>query len=273
MKRQYRSYFLAGLGLVLSLWALPAQAAEVLRVGGTGGATALLEQLGEPFRQKTGIRIEVIPSLGSGGGISAAADGVLDIAISGRPLSKAEKRGGLVQFAGMRTPYVLVTSRAAPPAMSVREIAAAFAADRATWPDGSVIKLILRPRAESDNAVLVSMFPGMSAALDAARKRRDLSVAATDQDNADMAERLPGSLTGGTYAQIVTEQRNLRMIAIDGVAPTLGTFESGAYRYGKVFYVIHRTPPTAAAARFVAFLRSPDGGRALRVAGCLPGIE
>ena len=190
------STLLAGLALVLALWTLPALAEDVLRVGGTGGASALMARLGKPFTQQTGIAVDIIPSLGSGGGISATADGVLNIAISGRPLSAAEQARGLVQSAAVRTPYVLATSLRASPSMTVREIIGAYATEKATWPDGTTIKLILRPRAESDNEVLTSMFPGMAAALDDARRRSGLPTAATDQDNAEMAERLQGSLIG-----------------------------------------------------------------------------
>lgn len=260
----------AGVVILLSLWIVPAVAGGTLRVGGTGGATALLAHLGIPFTQQTGIAIEVIPSLGSAGGISAAADGVLDIVVSGRPLSAAELQRGVIQVAALRTAYVLATSRQAPQSMSEGQIVGAYGADKATWPDGSLIKLILRPRAESDNQVLVAAFPGMAAALDRARLRPEFPVAATDQDNADMAENLTGSLIGTTYTQIVMEARKLHLIPINGVAPTFEAFESGAYRYTKVFHVVHRQHPSPAVARFVQFLRSDDGVRTMREAGCLP---
>jgi phosphate transport system substrate-binding protein len=109
------STLIAGLALALALWILPVSATDVLRVGGTGGASALMAHLGKPFTQQTGIAVDIIPSLGSGGGISAAADGVLDIAISGRPLSAAEQGRGLIQAASVQTPYVLATSLRAPP--------------------------------------------------------------------------------------------------------------------------------------------------------------
>ncbi|TPG60274.1 hypothetical protein EAH89_02470 [Roseomonas nepalensis] len=263
----------AGLAALLALSALPARAADVLRVGGTGGATALLAHLGKPFTRQTGIVVEVIPSLGSGGGIAATADGVLDLAVSGRPLSAAEKARGLVQAAAVRTPYVLATSHRAPPAMTESEVVGAYASETASWPDGSPIKLVLRPRAESDNQVLAALFPGMGAALDGARRRPELPVAATDQDNADAAEGLRGSLIGTTYTQVVMEERNLRMIAIGGVAPSIESFESGAYRHTKVFHVIHAQRPGGVAERFVRFLRSEEGVRALREAGCLPAAD
>jgi phosphate transport system substrate-binding protein len=260
------------LALAVALDALPARADE-LRVGGTGEATALLVYLGKPFTQQTGIAVDVIPGLGSGGGISAAADGVIDIAVSGRKLSAGELARSMVQVMTMRTPYVFATSRREAVGMTEREIVGAFTAVNPTWPNGSPLRLILRPRAESDNQVLMSSFPGMAEALDQARQRPDLPIAATDQDNADMAEALEGSLISTTYTQLIMEARRLRPIAIGGVPPTIETFESGAYRYAKVFYVVFQRTPSAAALRFAQFLSSEEGARALREAGCLPGTE
>ncbi|MFC7739381.1 PstS family phosphate ABC transporter substrate-binding protein [Roseomonas sp. GCM10028921] len=271
--RNHLSVLSAGIAVLLSLWTSPAAAADVLRVGGTGGATALLAHLGKPFTRQTGITVEVIPSLGSSGGIAATADGVLDLAVSGRPLSAAEQGRGLVQAAALRTPYVLATSHGAPPALTEQEVVGAYAAEKASWPDGSPIRLVLRPRAESDNQVLASLFPGMAAALNQARQRSDLPIAATDQDNADAAERLRGSLIGTTYTQVVMEERNLRLIPIGGVAPSIEAFESGAYRHTKIFHVVHPQQSSPAAVRFVQFLRSDEGVRALREAGCFPGVE
>jgi phosphate transport system substrate-binding protein len=261
------------LALLLAWGIAPATATDLLRVGGTGGATALLAYLGKPFTAQTGIAVEVVPGLGSGGGINAAADGVLDVAVSGRPLSQAERAGALVAAFAIRTPYVLATSRKLPTAMGEREILAAFSQEKAFWPDGALIKLILRPRPESDNLALISLFPGMEAALGKARERSELPIAATDQDNADLAESLPGSLIGATYTQVRMEARTLRMVAINGVAPTIEAFESGDYRYTKVLYVLHREPPSNSAKRFIQFMRSEDGIRTMREAGCLPAIE
>ena len=214
---------------LLPLWALPVAAADVLRVGGTGGATAMLEQLGHPFTRLTGIGVRVIPSLGSSGGIKAVAAGVLDVAVSGRSLLAEEQALGLVTAITTRTPFVLATSHPRPPAMMASEVIQAYSSDHGAWPDGSRIKPVLRPRNDSESIMLANLFPGMDAALKHARQRSDLPVAATDQDSADLAEKLPGSLTSATYTQIVLERRDLRLITIDGVPPTIEAFETGAY--------------------------------------------
>lgn len=263
----------ACLGLALAPCNPPVSAAEVLRVGGTGAATALLQHVGTAFTRRTGIAVEVVPGLGSGGGINAAADRVLDLAVSGRPLTPAEQARGLVSTATLRTPFVFATGHRSPPGPTGRDIVAAYAAERPNWPDGSPLHPVLRPRSDSDGSLLAALFPGMDAALAAARKRPELPVAGTDQDNADMAERPPGSLTAATYTQIAPERRDLRMVPIDGTAPSLAAFEGGTYPYAKVLHVVRPWDADPATERFVQFLRGDEGVRALREAGCLPGAE
>jgi phosphate transport system substrate-binding protein len=52
-----------------------------LRVGGTGSAIGMLQQVGAEFTAADGGKIDIVPSLGSTGAIRALADGVIDIAV------------------------------------------------------------------------------------------------------------------------------------------------------------------------------------------------
>ena len=90
---------------------------------------------------------------------------------------------------------MLATSHPNPDGLALADIANAFRSERATWSDGSPIRVILRPRSESDTALIGELFPGVASAIATARLRPDIPVAATDQDNADMAEQTPGSLS------------------------------------------------------------------------------
>jgi phosphate transport system substrate-binding protein len=248
-------------------------AAETLRLGGTGSAIGMLQQVGAEFTAATGVKVEVVASLGSTGAIRALADGVLDIAIPGRPLNANESAAGLRQVAVLRTAYVIATSHFNPNGLKSAELAGIFAAEKAAWADGAPIRIILRPRSDADTALLGQLFAGMGEAIEAARRRAEVPTEATDQDNAAMAERTPGSLTGTTATQLTTEHRNLRVVPLDGVEPTLANFESGAYPFAKKLYLILRPNSAPDARRFVDFLRSPQGEKALRETETLPGGE
>jgi phosphate transport system substrate-binding protein len=261
---------LLAVATLLATWAVPATA-DTIRIGGTGGALALMTELSKPFTQQTGVTVDVVPSLGSGGGNKAVADGVLDISVTGRDLSKEELEHGLAEAMTIRTPFVFATSKRSPISMTEREIVAVYSSVSPVWRDGTPIKIILRPLAEDDNTVITSLFPDVRAAMEHARSRAELPIATTDQDNASLAESIRGSFIGATYTQLTMEKRDLRLIAINGVEPGVSALESGRYRYGKTLHINysrqHKKPGTD---RFLQFLASDEGGRALRQDGCLP---
>jgi phosphate transport system substrate-binding protein len=256
-----------------ALAAGPSAAAETLRLGGTGSAIGMLRQVGDEFTAATGVEVEVVTSLGSTGAVRALADGLLDIAVPARPLKSDESAAGLRQVAVLRTAYAMATSHSNPNGLQSADLAKIFAAEGPTWDDGTPIRIILRPRSDTDTALLGELFAGMTEAIESARRRAEVPTAATDQDNAALADRTPGSLVGTTMTQIKTEYRNLHVVPLDGVEPKLANFESGVYRFAKKLYFIVRRDSTPEAQRFVAFLRSPQGVKALRETETLPGVE
>lgn len=195
------------------------------------------------------------------------ADGVIEFSVSGRPLKAEEKAKGLTELSLLRTPYVLVTSSREPQSLKSAEVAEFFANEKSVWKNGTPVRVVLRPRSESDTAHLGDTFPGMHAAIEKVRSRSDVPVAATDQDNADAAEKIAGSLAGATYTQVLTEQRKLKLVAIDGVEPTIETFEAGSYPYGKTFTFVFPARKSPAVERFIAFMRSPHGDKIVRETG------
>ena len=259
--------------LVGAMSAGNAAAADTLRVGGTGTATGMLQQVGAEFTAATGVKVEVVPSLGSKGAIRALSDGWLDIAVPARPPKPDEVAAGLRQVAVLRTAYVMATSHSSPNGLKSVDLAGIFAAEKPVWADGTPIRIILRPRGDSDTALLAELFPGMGAAIESARRRAELPTAATDQDNAEMAERTPGSLVGTTATQLKTEHRNLRIVPLDGVEPTLANFESGVYRFVKTLHFVVPRASSAEARLFMDFLRSPPGLKALRETETLPDAD
>jgi phosphate transport system substrate-binding protein len=259
-------FSIALIGLLLGSLASAARADE-LRMGGTTSVTKLLEKLGAICKPDTDSRIVVVPNLGGTGGIRALGDRMLDIAVAGRALRPEEAAKGLSQVASIQTPFGFVTSHARPDGLKSADIAEIYSSLAPSWGDGTPMRIVLRPQADSDTVLLAQHFPGMAAALDKARQRHEIPVAATDVENADKAESIPGSLTSASYIQIKSENRNLRFVALDGVEPSLENLERGTYRLGRRLHVFASTPPTRAAERFIACMRSPEGVQALRDAG------
>ncbi len=244
--------------------------AETLKLAGTGGAMPMAEHVAAEFAVSTGIKIKVIPGLGSKGAIAATADGVIDLAISARPLNAEEATLGLTTSPFARTALVFITSKDKPNSLKSTELVELFKLANPKWADGSPINIILRTRFDGDTLILEELFPGIQDAIEAARTRPEIPTAPTDQDNAELAERLKGSFVQAGFSQIITEKRDLRFVPIDGVEPTLENFESGKYPYEKIFYLVYSASGKAAAERLLDFLRSAKGQDILRETGSLP---
>jgi len=266
-----RAVAFGAIGAIGAMLACGPASGATLKVGGTGGATELLRQLAVPFEADTGIVLEVIAGLGTSGANNALGNDKLGLAVSGRHLKDSETAKGLREAVHFDTPYGLVTSREEPQDLKRSEIVGLYRSDRPLWPDGMPILITLRPVDESDNATLGELSPGVTEALVQLRKRPDLSIAATDQDNADTAERVKGSMAGATLTQIVNEKRNLRFVAIDGVPLTLENYENGSYPYAKQLYVIVPATVSPEAEALIAFLAKLATEALLRRAGIVAG--
>ena len=246
--------------LVLSLSCVALSAgATPLKLGGTGSALGTMKALAAAYQKaQPGTEILIVPALGSGGGIKAVAAGALNIGLSGRALTPAETAQNLTQTELARTPFVFASTKSRP-GFSLSQIVRIFDGTLSHWPDGSPLRLILRPDSDSDTALLRTLSPEMNRAVSTAQARPGLYTALTDPDMADALENVPGSIGSTTLALIVSEQRRLNPIPLDKVVPSVATLASGAYPYAKPLYLVTAPGVSAAARDFIAFLKSPPG--------------
>ncbi len=250
----------------------PAQAAETLRIGGTGSALGGIQRLADTFRsQHPDIDVVVLPSLGSGGGIKALIAGKIELCVSAQPLNADEAATGLVERQYARTPSVFATRLdTAANGVTLEQMTSVYRGDTTTWPDGSRLRLVMRPAAEADTALLRNMSPEMDAAIEVAINRKNLFVAINDQDNAKALEDIPGSVGLIAVGQLRSEKRALKPLTIDGLAGTPESLRDGTYPYAKGLYLMVGPNPSPAAQAFAAFLASAEGGQILNEAGYLP---
>jgi phosphate transport system substrate-binding protein len=269
MRAQFPKTMVAVLFAGLSLAANGATA-ETLRLAGTGGIIEAMQQIAPKFTAASGIQLEVIVGLGSSGALRAIADGKVHVVAAARALTPDEAKGPLVSHPFARTPLVFVTSHPKPNGLKSGDIAAIFAAENPKWQDGTPLKIILRPKVDADTALVERTIPDIAAAILRARQRPDVLVAMTDQDNVNLAQRLDGAFSLAGYGQIVAEQSDLRLVAIDGVMPSLDTLANGTYPYEKIFYLVFARDRNAGAEQLLRFLGSDDGRKALLATGNLP---
>lgn len=244
-----------------------ASAQEEIRIGGTGGMLAAMRMLASEYRQDhPGIKITVLPSLGSSGGIRAVLAGALDVGVSSRQVNEKE-RGALALPMG-RTPFVFAMRTPAPiSGLTMKQIEDLYAGRTLHWPNGREARLVLRPAAEYDTLLLRSMSPEMERTVTDALSREGMLIAVTDQDNAHAIMTVPGTIGTITAAQILCEGLPFTILSLDGVAPTEEALASGAYPYSKTYYLVRMPDPRPAVRRFLAFIETARGRAALSRCG------
>jgi phosphate transport system substrate-binding protein len=260
--------------MVWGLGLLPATAhaenPEVM-IGGSGSALQTIKFLAAAF-EKTHprVKIRVVPSLGSSGGIRAALHGVLDIAISARPLNEGEREGGVVISEYARTPFVFVVHKGInKSAVTIQELEKIYGGKMTNWPDGTRIRLVIRPEKETDTRIVAGLSPAMNQMVRYARSREGMIFAVTDQNNANALEKTRGAIGGCTLTQIISERRELKILTFNGIRPSVVALRTGSYRLFKPLYIITTAKTSLSARLFVEFVRSPEGQRILTENGNL----
>ncbi len=248
-----------------------ADASQEIRIGGTGTALATMKLLGEQFRTKhPDITITTPPSLGSSGGIKALLEGKLDIAISYREPTGDEQSKGLKSIEYARSPFVFLTNKTNKVSdITLQKVIDIYSGKIITWPDETPIRLILRPAGESSTKILAGMSEDMNRAVQHSLTRIGLNIAVHDQENADLLERLPGSFGTGTLCQILSEKRDVNILSVNGVKPSVKTLADGSYPYYKDLYLITGPKSSPLARQFIDFVFSPSGRSILSRTGHL----
>jgi phosphate transport system substrate-binding protein len=246
-----------------------AAAAEEIKIGGTGAALGTIELLADAFaKQSPDFRATIAPRLGGGGSVKALAAGAIDLALHSRPMNAEERTFGLMELEYARTPFVFaVSAKSKVAAITLRELVEVYAGRMLSWPDGSTIRIVLRPASDIDTTLVKSMSAELGQALSAAQKRRGMALALTDQDAADYIERIAGAIGPTSLALVISEKRALRILKLDGLEPTPRNIETGAYPYYKRLFLITGAQPPAGVRRFIAFIQSPAGRKVLAQTG------
>ena len=247
----------------------PALAEEVLKIGGAGSALGSMKLLVAAFEKShPGVKVVVLSSIGSIGGIKAVSKGGIGIGLTGRPLNKEELKLGLSVIEYARTPIIFVTRNNINVSnLSTGEIIKIFRGEIQTWPNGERIRLILRQAAESNAIAVNQISPEMRKAMEIAMSRPWRLVALTDQESTDLVEKTPGAFGFCTLTQAISEKRNMKILFYNGISPITKNLVNDSYPLSKSHFMLTKAKPSAMVKEFIRFVRSSEGKRILEESG------
>ncbi|MDA7746160.1 substrate-binding domain-containing protein [Psychromonas sp.] len=255
--------------LFITLFTTTQAYSETIKIGGTGNALGTMKLMAKAYSDAhPGINIIVLPSIGSSGAIKAVPNNAINIGLSSRPLKEKEKQKGIRAIEYARSPTVIaVSTKEKVTKISLKELTEIYSGEMLTWPDGTSIRPIIRQPGDDNSIQLMNLSPALKKAVEIADTRPNLPFAATDQEAVDKIYSIPGGIGVTSLALIISENRPLRALTLDGVEPTPETASSGQYPMLKRFYLILPEIIPEHVQAFIAFISSEDGKAILKENG------
>lgn len=219
----------------------PGLQAKPLVIGGSGTDLGTFRILAEAFSKKNpSIEIKILPSMGSSGGIKALKHGMLDLALTSRALKDKEKSLDLISMHYASTPLVFaVASSSKQRNINTDQVLKIYTGAVKRWPDGSVVRPVLRPSTDSDTKIVLDSLIECKKCFYQAYQRRELPVAITDQESAGMIGNIPGGLGTSTLALILSENKPIKALALNNVVASADSLKNKTYPMYKNLYLVY----------------------------------
>ncbi|HSB79085.1 MAG TPA: substrate-binding domain-containing protein [Candidatus Methylomirabilis sp.] len=264
------------IGLAALLGVLPgySMAAQTpsgpLIFAGSGSNVPITRLLAEAFRLvHPEITIEIPASLGSGGGIRAAADGAIAVGLISRPLKDAEQGWGLTVLPYAKTAVIVgVHPSVAEDGITYEELVLIFRGIKTRWQDGHPIVVLTREPGDSSLEVLERDIPGFLAASAESYRTRRWKTLYTDQEMTATLARTPYALGIADLGTVAAERLPIRALKLNGHVASPEHVRSGSYPLVKTLAFVFRRDRLPAGARaFLDFVRGPAGAKILQANG------
>jgi phosphate transport system substrate-binding protein len=238
-----------------------AQAADTIRINGSGSTLDMLKPMITAYRKANpGVTIIMEKPLGSSGAIKALLAGVLDIAVSSKPLKPEESQQGAIAREYGRTPLLFATNiDVRKDNITLQELKEIYEGKTITWPDGKPLRLVLRPEGDIDTKIVRGLAPAVDAAVTVAMKRHGMKVAITDKDLIETVASTPGAVGATSLCTLLVLKPKLNPLALNGVKASTRALSDGSYPIAKDIRFVTTAKTPLAGIRFLDFVYSAKG--------------
>lgn len=234
---------------------------KAVNVIGSTSVQPFAEMLAEEFgKTQADVQVEVQGG-GSTAGIQAVNTGIAEIGMCSRGLKPEEK--GLTAIPIARDGIAVVVNLSNPVSgLSLRQIRDLFAGRIGNWKDvggkDQPVRLITREEGSGTREAFTHLVMG---------KVRIAATALTQESNGAVKELVKGDRSAIGYMSLGLVGKELKVLAVDGVAPSVAEVVAGTYPLVRPFLFVVKGTPGEAAQRFVDFVLSPAGQALLEKEG------
>ena len=256
-----------------------AASGAVLRVSGSTTVNPVAADAAEILRRQ-GMRITVDSQGGSAGGIAQLGAGQIDVAMSSKPVTAADRRAFpaadfVTTEIGQDAVGVIVRREVYDGGarnLTRAQLAAVFEGRVRSWrelggPDLPVFVYDKEP-GRGTREVLDAFLYGPGAGGPPPPRSDNYAVVGGNEETRTKLRSTPGSV-GPLSSSFIAGHPQLVAVAVEGVEPTAENVRSGRYAMSRPLFLITDGRPVGDAERFVAFVLSPAGQELVRKHGYL----
>jgi phosphate transport system substrate-binding protein len=241
----------------------PSALAGRYRVSSGGGALALVQALTKAYSERHPSVLWDIENVGSDAAIASVQAGEADLGAISRELQPAEVAKVATVSLGAAGTAVGVNAANPITELTKDQIRAIFSGSIKDWSavggaPGAVKAFVREPTAATREVFDQFVFDGKPT------YRADNIPVDSNAQTLNALYSFKDAIGMLTLNDASLSDSKIRLLAIDGVAPTLDNVKNGTYKMRRALYLVHGVDPRRvkpAIADFVAFVNGPDGQR------------
>jgi phosphate transport system substrate-binding protein len=217
------------------------------------------------------VRIQ-LRTVGSTNGVALAAAGAIQIGLVSRPLRDSEEGRGLTLLPYARTAVVIGADPDTPETtLTAADLLSFYRGTKLSWKSGREVTFLTREEGDSSVTSLKQAMPGFAEAYAAGANTSHWTILYSEPTMHEALLTFPFALGLSDLGTTTLERLPIKVLSIDGIAPTIENITTGRYPFVKTLGFVWREDALPASARaFVKFVQSDDGAGLLRAHGYLP---
>jgi phosphate transport system substrate-binding protein len=261
--------------IVYSLGVSATMAADAgkIVIDGSTGVTPLVAALAKAYQSAApGTLIEIGKGLGTKARIQALAAGKIDIAMASHGLNVAEiqRQGMAVHEIGKVAVVFAVNTSVPVTGLSETQICDIYSGKTKNWkevggPDLGVVA-VARPDSEVDTEVVRDKVT----CLTALKMAESVRIAPKAGEMAQELASTAGAIGVTTMTVVEQSQTRVKPVSLRGIMPTAENVQKNVYTLTRDSFLVVKSPPAAAVARFLEYIRSPAGETVIAANGAVP---
>lgn len=244
-----------------------------ITINGSTSVQPLAEELAKAFKaKKPGAEIN-IQGGGSGVGIKSAADGAVDIGMASRELKPEEK--SLKEFKiAIDGIAVIVNPSNSISNLTVEQIKKIYTGEITDWREvggnAGKITVVTREEGSGTRGAFIEL-----TGIETDEGDQTIASAITQGSTGAVLTTVAGDPNAIGYASFgsARENRDVKMISVDGNACTEENIYDGVYNIARPFLMLTNSEPTGLAKEFLDFMLSPEGQDVVARHGYLKAVK